>query len=135
MSNKCASHTLFLATKNIILSPSISAASSPGTPSSYSASEVSLYGNALSTRRANTLPAANVLLSVVAGLPVARIRRGQKSRMIPRSNQRCPATAAAAEDDEPPSPSKQRVAGGPQASHGTATLGSCEDLDEDDDEA
>jgi hypothetical protein len=43
--------------------------------------------------------------------------------------------AAAAEDDEPPSPSKQRVAGGPQASHGTATLGSCKDLDEDNDEA
>ena len=38
--------------------------------------------------------------------------------MTPLSNQRCPATTAS---DEPPGPSKQRVARGPQASHGTST--------------
>jgi len=88
---------------------------------SYSASEISLYGKVLSTSRANTRPATNVLRCAVPLAPVARTRCGQKSRMIPRSNQRCPATS----DDGPGIPSKQRVTGGPQASHGTATLETC----------
>ena len=76
----------------------------------------------LSTSRANTRPGSNVLRCAVPPAPVARTRCEQKSRIIPRSNQRCPATT----DGGPGSPSKQRVAGGPQASHGTARLEMCE---------
>jgi len=69
----------------------------------------------------NTRPASNVFRCAVPLAAMARTRRGQKSRMIPRSNQRCPATT----DDGPGIPSKQRVTGGPQASHGTATSEMC----------